>query len=101
MKDAISFHYKLILGLFFVSFSTLLLELNLIKLFDVILTPSLAYMVISSAIFAFGLAGIILSIWPIQRNPAKSQSKLLLWDPNQAQNCPGCLILLVSAKSYS
>jgi len=71
MKDNLSFDYKVMLGLFFVSFSTLLLELNLIRLFDVILTSNLAYMVISSAIFALGLAGIILSIWPIQKHPGK------------------------------
>lgn len=69
MRDSLKVDFRMMIGLFFITFSTMLLELNLIKLFDVILTPNFAYMVISSAIFSFGLGGIFLCIRPIQYNP--------------------------------
>ncbi len=45
--------------------TTLVLELVLTRVFDVVLTPNMAYMVITCAIFAFGLAGLYASIWPL------------------------------------
>ena len=44
---------------------TLMLELALTRVFDVILTPNLAYMVITCAVFAFGLAGLYATLWPL------------------------------------
>jgi hypothetical protein len=51
-------------AIFVVPAATLLLELVLTRIFDVILWNNLAYLVISSAIFGFGLAGIFLMLWP-------------------------------------
>ena len=51
------------LGLFCVSAATLILEIALTKVFDVILNSNMAYMVISCAMFAFGAAGIALSVY--------------------------------------
>jgi hypothetical protein len=48
---------------------TLLLELTLTRVFDVILAPNLAYMVITSAVFAFGLAGLYATLWPLIARP--------------------------------
>lgn len=45
-------------GLAFVTLATLLLQLALVRVFDVILDPNMAYMVITSAMFALGLGGI-------------------------------------------
>lgn len=53
-------------AIFVVSAATVLLELALTRIFDVILWNSLAYLVISSAIFGFGLAGIFLMLWPMR-----------------------------------
>lgn len=55
---------KSLFGLFFLSSAVLVLEIALIRIFDVQLSPNLAYMVISAALFAFGLAGVFLSIFP-------------------------------------
>ncbi|MBI3529584.1 MAG: hypothetical protein HY067_16650 [Betaproteobacteria bacterium] len=52
-------------GLAIVSAATLLLELVLTRIFDVILQSNLSYLVVSSAIFGFGLGGIILMLWPM------------------------------------
>ena len=52
------------LGLFSVAAATLMLELLLTRVFDVVLTPNLAYMVIACALFSFGLAGVWLSLRP-------------------------------------
>lgn len=56
--------YRRKLSLFLIAASTLMLELLLTRVFDVILTPNMAYMVISCAMFAFGLAGIYVALRP-------------------------------------
>ncbi len=55
---------KTALGVFSVALAALLLELNLIRVFDVLWYPNMAYMVITLAVFSFGLAGVYLSIRP-------------------------------------
>ncbi len=52
-------------GIFLVSAATLLLELTLTRIFDVILWNNLAYLIVSTAIFGFGFAGILLMLWPM------------------------------------
>lgn len=52
------------LGVFSIALAALLLELNLIRVFDVLWYPNMAYMVITLAVFSFGLAGVFLSIKP-------------------------------------
>ncbi len=51
-------------GLFLVSLTTLMMELALTRVFDVILTPNLGYMVITLALFSFGVAGVYATIKP-------------------------------------
>jgi spermidine synthase len=46
------------LAVFSVAFITLMTELLLTRIFDYLIGPGMAYMVISSAMFSFGLAGI-------------------------------------------
>jgi spermidine synthase len=45
--------------------ATLMIELSLIRVFDVLFYPNLAYMIITCAIFAFGLAGIYSVLRPL------------------------------------
>ena len=52
------------IALFFIAAATLMLELLLTRVFDVILTPNLAYMVIACAMFSFGLAGVYVALRP-------------------------------------
>jgi spermidine synthase len=52
------------LALFLVAAATLMLELLLTRVFDVILTPNMAYMVIACALFSFGLAGVYVTLRP-------------------------------------
>ena len=51
-------------GLFLITLTTLLLELTLIRLLDVLWYPNFAYIIITMAILAFGLAGVYTSIRP-------------------------------------
>jgi len=51
-------------ALFCIAAATLMLELLLTRVFDVILTPNLAYMVIACALFSFGLAGVYVTLRP-------------------------------------
>lgn len=69
---------KLYLGLFLVALTTLLLELTLIRVFDAIWYPNMAYMVITLAMFCFALSGIFSSLWPNVgcQNPARYQAGL-------------------------
>jgi len=61
---------RIALGLFLIALTTLVLELSLIRVFDVIWRPNMAYMVITLAMFCFALAGVFFSMRPI-RNPAR------------------------------
>ncbi len=68
----------LALGISLTALVTLVLELALTRVFDVILMPNMAYMVITCAVFAFGLAGLYTTIWPLRdRGPAGSVLALL------------------------
>ena len=53
------------IGLSLMAAVTLMLELALIRAFDVMLTENLAYMVISCALLGFGLAGIFVVVRPV------------------------------------
>lgn len=55
------------IGLFLVALTTLMLELTLIRVFDVIWYPNMAYMVITLSMFCFGLAGVYYSVKPLQK----------------------------------
>ena len=46
------------IGLSLIALATIAMELTLTRVFDAILTPNLAYMVITGAVFGFGLAGV-------------------------------------------
>ncbi len=56
------------LGVFCIALASLLLELNLIRVFDVLWYPNMAYMIITLAVFSFGLAGVYLSIRPMPKS---------------------------------
>jgi spermidine synthase len=56
---------KLSFGVLLIALSTLILELMLTRVFDVVLVPNLAYFVVTAAVFAFGLAGIYATLRPI------------------------------------
>ena len=50
--------------------STLMIELSLIRVFDVLFYPNIAYMIITCAIFGFGLAGIYSVLRPLKEAEA-------------------------------
>ena len=45
-------------GVLLIALSTLVLELMLTRVFDIVLVPNLAYFVVTAAVFSFGMAGI-------------------------------------------
>ncbi len=47
-----------------VAMVTLMAELLLTRVFDVMLAPNMAYLVITMALLAFGIAGVIGALWP-------------------------------------
>ena len=55
---------RISMGVFFTALTTLLLELTLIRIFDVIWYSNMAYMIITLAMFCFGLAGVYSAIRP-------------------------------------
>lgn len=59
---------KTALGVFSIALASLLLELNLIRVFDVLWYPNMAYMIITLAVFSFGLAGVYLSLKPVKKS---------------------------------
>src|SRR5678815_1125172 len=56
---------RLVFGLFAMALTTLMMELVLTRVFDVILRPNMAYMVITCAMFSFGLAGVYATLRPL------------------------------------
>src|SRR5215510_14682636 len=66
----ITMHNRLTLslGLFFTSVTMLMVEILLIRVFDVILLPSTGYLVITLAMFALGVAGIYATLRPIPKD---------------------------------
>ncbi|MDD3813798.1 MAG: hypothetical protein PHZ02_04050 [Desulfocapsaceae bacterium] len=59
--------YKINIGLLCIALTTLMLELTLVRVFDVIWYSNMAYMVITLAMFCFGLSGIYSSLRPLQK----------------------------------
>ena len=57
---------RLSFGISLMAVSTLMIELSLIRAFDVLFYPNIAYMIITCAIFAFGLAGIYSVLRPLK-----------------------------------
>lgn len=56
---------RIAFALFLTAMTTLMLELALTRVFDVVLTPNMAYMVIACTLFSFGLAGIYATLRPL------------------------------------
>jgi spermidine synthase len=56
---------RIAIGLSLVAAATLMLELLLMRVFDTIVFSNMAYMIITCAMFAFGLSGVFASLWPI------------------------------------
>ncbi len=55
---------KLSFAVLLIALSTMILELMLTRVFDIILVPNLAYFVVTASVFAFGLAGIHATLRP-------------------------------------
>jgi len=68
---------KTAIGVFLIALAALLLELNLIRVFDVLWYPNMAYMIITLAVFSFGLAGVYLSI-RISPKPSNLTTRLTI-----------------------
>ncbi|HVS76510.1 MAG TPA: hypothetical protein VHE11_06215, partial [Steroidobacteraceae bacterium] len=56
---------RLSFGVLLISLSTLVLELMLTRVFDVTINPNLSYFVVSLAVFSFGVAGLLATLWPL------------------------------------
>src|SRR6516162_1750244 len=54
---------KYLFGIFFISFSTLLFELSLTRVFSVTLWYHFGFLIISTALLGFGVSGVLLSLW--------------------------------------
>ncbi len=57
-------------------FNTLMVELLLTRVFDVILYPNIGYMIVTNSLFAFGLAGIYTTLRPA---PSPAEVPRSLW----------------------
>ncbi len=80
---------RLHFGLAFVTLAVLLLQLSLVRVFDVILDPNMAYMVITSAMFALGLGGIYVYLF------VRSMDGLLVRLPFLALGCAVAAVALL------
>jgi len=69
----------LYLGIFTISLATMVFELALVKLFSVILFSNYAFMIISTALFGFGLSGVFSTIFPKLREKYLCTNGLVLF----------------------
>ncbi|CAK8720744.1 Spermine/spermidine synthase [Candidatus Electronema halotolerans] len=58
---------RIALSLFLTALTTLMAELALVRIFDVIWYANKAYMIITMVMFCFGLAGVQQSLWPVRK----------------------------------
>ena len=58
-------------GVAAISFAVLIMELSMIRIMEVILAPNTGYMALTSAMFALGLGGIYLYLFPISQHNLK------------------------------
>src|ERR1700744_558845 len=65
-------------GIFFISFSTLLFELSLTRVYSVTLWYHFGFLIISTALLGFGVSGVVLSLWKKLRENY-SLDKSLWW----------------------
>lgn len=56
---------RISIGLLIIAMTTLMVELALVRVFDVIWHSNMAYMIITMVMFCFGLSGVFLSLWPV------------------------------------
>jgi hypothetical protein len=68
---------KISFGLFLIALTTLMVELALVRVFDVIWYANKAYMIITMVMFCFGLAGVYQSLWPMKQD--EKFKKKLCW----------------------
>uniref|UniRef100_UPI004055ED64 spermine/spermidine synthase domain-containing protein n=1 Tax=Candidatus Electronema sp. TaxID=2698783 RepID=UPI004055ED64 len=59
---------RIALSLFLVALTTLMAELALVRIFDVIWHANKAYMIITMVMFCFGLSGVQQSLWPVRQD---------------------------------
>ena len=64
-------------GVLMIALASLVLELMLTRVFDVILIPNMSYFVVTMAVFAFGLAGIYAALRPLP--PDRDIHSLIAW----------------------
>ena len=71
-------------AVFSLAFCTLMLEVLLMRVFDVILFDNISYMIISCALFSFGLAGVYATLKPFKKeikvNYLLSQPGIPFWN---------------------
>ena len=68
---------RLSLGLSLIALSTLMAEVLLIRVFEVIFINNIGYAVITCAMFGFGLAGTYAAIWPLPHD-GKVRKRLVI-----------------------
>jgi hypothetical protein len=68
---------KISFSLFLIALTTLMAELALVRVFDVIWHANKAYMIITLVMFSFGLSGVWQSLWPLKQD-GRLQGKLSL-----------------------
>jgi hypothetical protein len=59
---------RIALSLFLTALTTLMAELALVRIFDVIWHANKAYMIITMVMFCFGLSGVQQSLWPVRQD---------------------------------
>jgi spermidine synthase len=90
---------RICFGVSLIALSTLALELLLTRVFDVILTSNLAYFIVSSAVFSIGLAGIYVSLRPLNPN---SDIRPLITRLSIALACvSGLLVFIINALPFN
>lgn len=68
---------RISIGVLMIALASLVLELMLTRVFDVILIPNMSYFVVTMAVFAFGLAGIYAALRPL--DPERDIRPLIGW----------------------
>ena len=71
---------KIVYALFTITFSTILLELLYTRVFSVVYISSFAFLMISLALFGYGLSGVMMSLTRLAQRPNAVTWRRPFWE---------------------
>lgn len=86
--------FEYLAGIFLISLGVLLFEISLTRIFSLVLFSNYAFMIISTALFGFGMSGVLLSIFPAFLEKFKTHRILFVCSILFSLSVLGCFLVI-------